>query len=373
MKKIISLLMLFVISFTFLVGCSSSSNNEDTSTNEEVLNTESSSGEIEIALIIDGDTVDDKSFNQGIYEGIGEFATPNDISYNYYKVNDNSEESLIQSIELAIRGGAKTVICSSYLFEVPVYTLQDQYPDVNFIVVDGVPSDEDGNQIVSSNSVGVLFKEEEAGFLAGYSIVKEGYRNLGFMGGLALPSVVRFGYGFAQGIEYAAQELGLSNGDINLKYTYVGNFSATPENAALAASWYNEGTEVIFACGGNMNNSVIKSAEAANAKVIGVDVDQSYESETVITSAMKNLKNSVYSLLESIYNGTFEGGNIINLGCSTNDVILPMETSRFEVFTQEDYDAIYSKIVNSEVEILDDSNVDGLEDLNLSIVNFNVY
>lgn len=361
MKKLTSILMIFIISITLLVGCGSSNDTNVASEGSE------------IALILDVGGVDDKSFNQGIYEAIVDFSAENQTTYTYYKANDTSEESLGTSIELAIKGGAKTVICASYLFETPVYELQTKYPDVNFILVDGSPKDENGNEYITPNSVGILFKEEEVGFLAGYSIVKEGYRNLGFMGGQALPSVIRFGYGFVQGAQYAAEELAIPSGDINVKYTYVGNFSATPENAAIAASWYNEGTEVIFACGGAMNNSVFKSAEIADAKVIGVDIDQSFESETVITSAIKDVKNATYNLLTSIYDGSFQGGYTYNLGCASNDVALPMETSRFEVFTQEDYEAIYQKVTNEEVKVLNDSDVYSLEDLNVDLITVNVY
>ena len=176
------------------------------------------------------------------------------------------------------------------------------------------------------------------------------------MGGMAVPAVVRFGYGYVQGAEYAAHELGLTD-SVQIKYTYVGNFNATPENQAKAASWYNEGTEVIFACGGAVGNSVMKAAEAADTKVIGVDVDQSAESETVITSSMKNLSKSVYDALKAYYAGNFPGGTSVSLDATVEGVQLPMENSRFEKFTQADYDAIYGKIVAKEIEIMNDAAV----------------
>lgn len=310
----------------------------------------------ELALITDVGTIDDKSFNQGAWEGVEAYAKEKGITYKYYKPTEKSDSAYINSIDLAVKAGAKVIVCPGFLFEVPIHTVQTQYPDVNFVILDGAPHAGDYNVEIAPNTYSIFYAEEEAGFLAGYSIVKEGYTKLGFMGGMAVPAVVRFGYGFVQGADYAAKELGLTE-DVQVKYTYVGNFDATPENQAKASSWYNEGTEVIFACGGAVGNSVMKAAEAAGTKVIGVDVDQSAESDTVITSSMKNLAKSVYDALDAYYAGNFPGGTSVSLDATVEGVQLPMENSRFEKFTQADYDAIYGKIVAQEIEILNDAAV----------------
>lgn len=201
----------------------------------------------------------------------------------------------------------------------------------------------------------IFYAEEQAGYLAGYAAVTEGYTQLGFMGGIAVPAVIRYGYGFIQGADAAAKEMGLEKDAVSVKYTYVGNFDASPENNAKAAAWYNEGTELIFACGGGVGNSVMKAAEAANKVVIGVDVDQSGESETVITSAMKNLGDSVYNAIASYYDGSFEGGQSVTLSAKDDGVELPMGTSKFKVFTQEMYDALYAKLKDGTVEVANDT------------------
>lgn len=328
----------------------------ETPTKEPVAETPSDSNTFELALITDVGTIDDKSFNQGSWEGVEAYAKENGITYKYYKPTEKSDSAYINSIDLAVKAGAKVVVCPGFLFEVPIHTVQTTYPDVNFIILDGAPHAGDYNIEIAPNTHSIFYAEEEAGFLAGYSIVKEGYTKLGFMGGMAVPAVVRFGYGYVQGAEYAAKELGLTD-DVQVKYTYVGNFDASPENQAKASSWFNEGTEVIFACGGAVGNSVMKAAEAAKTKVIGVDVDQSGESETVITSSMKNLSKSVYDALAAYYAGNFPGGTSVSLDATVEGVQLPMENSRFEKFTQADYDAIYGKIVAKEIEILNDSKV----------------
>lgn len=320
-------------------------------------------GTFEIALITDVGTIDDKSFNQGAWEGVVAYAEEANKTYKYYKPSEKSDDAYLTSIDLAVKAGAKVIVCPGFLFEVPVFKAQDKYPDVNFIILDGNPHSGDWAPVVKDNTLSIFYAEQEAGFLAGYAAVKDGYKNLGFMGGMAVPAVVRFGYGYIQGAEQAAKELGLADGDVKVKYTYVGNFDATPENMAKAAAWYNEGTEVIFACGGAVGNSVMKAAETAKTKVIGVDVDQSGESETVITSSMKNLTKSVYDALKLMYDNKFPGGEIQVLDATVNGVQLPMENSKFEKFSQADYDDVYGKIVKKEFEILGDQDVAGPKDI----------
>ena len=206
---------------------------------------------------------------------------------------------MLNYIDLAVSAGAKLVITPNYLFEAAVYKAQDMHPNVSFVLLDGTPQDGTYTDFrIEKNVYSVLYAEEQAGFLAGYAIVKEGYTNLGVMGGIAVPPVIRFGYGFVQGANYAAKELKMPTGSIKINYTYVGSFNATPENQTLATSWYQNGVQVIFAPAGGAGNSVMSAAENNNGLVIGVDIDKSFESHTVITSAIKMIKNSVYNAVE---------------------------------------------------------------------------
>ena len=371
-KKLLSVLLTAVLVLSlgacgtkdnsFKYGASSGEGNtagETTPTAETESPTDTSSsnesGKYEIALITDIGTIDDKSFNQGAWEGVEAYAKANNKTYKYYKPTEKSDDAYLVSMDLAVKAGAKIIVCPGYLFETPVFAAQTKYPDVRFIILDGAPHSGDYNYDIKENTYSIFYAEEEAGFLAGYAIVKEGYTKLGFMGGMAVPAVIRYGYGFIQGADYAAKELGLASDAVQVQYTYVGNFDATPDNQAKAAAWYNEGTEVIFACGGAVGNSVMKAAETAGKKVIGVDVDQSSESETVITSSMKNLGKSVSDALASFYENTFPGGTTATLNASSEGVELPMTSSKFAKFTQADYDAVYAKIVNKEVTIANDT------------------
>ena len=322
----------------------------------------------ELVLITALNSVDDKSFNQGSWEGVQQYAKENNMQCKYYESPDSSETSVITTIELAIAGGAKVIVCPGYLFEIPLYNIQEQYPDVTFLLLDGAPNDGNGTEKVGDNVAAYRFAEQEAGFLAGYAAVMDGNKKLGFMGGSAAPAVTRFGYGYIQGADFAAKELGLNKGDVSVKYTYVGNYEANPENQAKAASWYNLGTEVIFGCGGNLGSSVMSAAEATKGKVIGVDVDQSGESKTVITSAMKNLSKTVYDALTDYYNETLKTGECQTLSTKTDSVLLPIDNSVFETFTKEQYAKIYADLVAGKIKIADNTAAESASKLAVELV-----
>lgn len=374
-----SLLLAAAMTATLFAGCGSdngAASNDSTTGNDAVKeSTEAGTSDnagstdgYELALVIDVGTIDDKSFNQGSWEGVQKYGDENGIAYKYYKSAEATTDSFQETIELAIEGGAKVVVCPGYLFEEPIYNMQTAHPDVKFILIDGEPHDADYNYETTDNTMAVLYQEDQAGFLAGYAAVKDGYTKLGFMGGMALPAVIRYGYGYLAGADYAAKELGI---DVDVTYTYTGSFDATPEAKSMATGWYQSGTEAIFACGGSVGNSVMAAAEESeNGKVIGVDVDQSSESDTVITSSMKMLSNSVYTAITEAYDGTFAGGKTTTFDAANDGVGLPMDTSKFNTFTQEDYDTIYAKLVAGEITIDNDTTKE-VTDLNLSNVTVN--
>lgn len=248
MKKLLALALAVVLALSVFAGCAAGGK------------------KAELALITDIGTIDDKSFNQGAWEGLVKYAEEKGISHQYYQPTEKSTTAYLESIDQAVKNGAKVIVTPGFLFEEPVYIAQDQYPDVTFILIDGNPHDADYNYKTADNCVGITYAEEQVGFLAGYAAVKDGMTKLGYMGGMAVPAVVKYGYGFVQGAEYAAQELGMADGSIELMYNYTGGFDATPEAQNQAASWYNNGTEVIFAAGGAVGNSVMAAAEAAGTK-----------------------------------------------------------------------------------------------------------
>ncbi len=317
----------------------------------------------DVILITDYGTVDDNSFNQAAWEGVKMYAEEAGITYDYYHPEDTDNDSILKQFKRGASNGAKLFVCPGSMLEVPVYTAQKKYDDQCYILIDGAPHNEDNTETLIGDNVSVIsFAEEEAGFLAGYAAVRDGYKGLGFVGGIPIDPVIRYGYGFVQGADYAAIEMGVN---VHVRYTYANTFSDEPAVEDLANAWYDDDTEVIFACGGAISKSVIRAAENHNGKVIGVDVDESGESETVITSAMKDVKTAVYNEVKSYFEGTFAGGSQIRMSAKEAGVCLPMETSRFEKFDEAGYESVYSHIVDGLIVPYDQTDIGTCDELTL--------
>ncbi len=344
----------------------------------------------EIALITDVGDIDDKSFNQGAWEGVVAFAEENNKTYEYYRPTAIGTDPYLAAIELAVENGAKVIVTPGFLFETPIFFAQDEFVDTNFILLDGVPNDgnwggPNGPEFrTEDNVMSILYAEEQAGFLAGYAAVMEGYRSLGFMGGMAVPAVVRFGIGFAQGANAAATELNLVDA-VSLKYHYTGDFAATPKNRTTADTMFQQGTEVIFAAGGAVGQSVMAAAEATidtdpntfEGKVIGVDINQGGDSDTVITSALKGLGASVQQALAEYFDGEFRGGETVVFDASNDGVGLPTdeESFRFENFTIAQYNDIFADLAAGTIEVDNDLTLGseaGLSGFDTSLVKVTI-
>ena len=314
----------------------------------------------EIALVTDVGNIDDQSFNQSAWEGVVEFAEANGYTKAYYRPSEDSTTARMESIKTAVEKGAKVIVCPGYLFEEAIYNVQDEYPEVNFLLLDGEPHNADYSDYKTGSNVhNILYQEEQAGYLAGYAAVKDGYTKLGFLGGMAVPAVIRYGYGFVQGADAAAAEM---NEQIEIKYWYCGAFSPSDDIKVKMSGWYSEGTEVVFSCGGGIYLSACAAAEEASAKVIGVDVDQYYVSDTVITSAMKELKHSVVLALTDLYANDCVwpeayAGTTATLGAADNCVGLPTaDTSwRLNNFTVEEYEQLFEAIKSGEIVVSNDT------------------
>jgi len=305
-------------------------------------------GTYEIALVTDVGNIDDHSFNQASWEGVKAYADANGVTYNYYRPSEDSNEARVESMKAAIEKGAKVIVTPGYLFADSVAEVSAANPNVNFLLLDTAPSG-----TPAANTYSILYQEEQSGYFAGYAAVKDGYKKLGFLGGMAVPAVVRYGFGFVQGADAAAAELGLT--DVQIKYWYSDSFAPSDDIKIKMDGWYTEGTEVVFACGGGIYLSAIAAATAANGKVIGVDVDQALDSDLIITSAMKDLKNSVVLALTDLYKngGTWgdKGGTTATLGAADNCTGLPTakDSWRFKTFTVDEYTAIFDKVKSGEI------------------------
>ena len=370
MKKIAALLLALVMVFA-VIGCNNAPSApvadepvadepvaDEPVADEPVADEPVADGTYEIAMVTDVGNIDDQSFNQFTYEGVKLYAEANGITYSYYRPSEDSDEARIETIKGAIEKGAKIVVCPGYLFAGAFQTVPAEYPDVTFVGIDmsllDVPEP-------TANTVLIAYQEEQAGYLAGFAAVKAGYTKLAFLGGMAVPAVIRYGEGFVQGVDAAAAELG-NTADIELKYWYSGSFAPTDDIVTKTGGWYTEGTQVIFACGGGILYSAITSAQAtADGKIIGVDVDQGYIDERIITSAFKALSDSVQTALAAVYGngGTLPAeyaGQLVNYGATENAVGIPTAEASWKLgdFTVEEYNALYAKLVSGELVVSND-------------------
>ena len=330
----------------------------DTAATSDTGTTAASTGKTDIAFITDTGNIDDQSFNQYTWQGVQDFCSANSLNANYYRPTEDSDAARLEQMDNAVTDGAKVVVMAGYLFGAALGEAQTKYPDTQFLALD-VGTGDLANP--AANTALITYKEEQAGYLAGYAAVTDGYKELGFLGGMAVPAVIRYGYGFVQGADAAAKELGVS--DVNIKYWYSGSFVANDEIKSKMDGWYSEGTEVVFACGGGICNSCVSAAQAAGGKMIGVDVDQSNLDPCVITSAMKALANSVNVALTDCKDNSWKwsetyAGKETKLGAAEDCVGLPMETSTFTTFTQEQYDKLFAAIVDGSLTIDNSSDTE---------------
>ena len=365
-------LVLAVVLILPLVGCSGGKTENK------------GSSEYRVCMITDAGDITDQSLNKMTYESCRVYCKEHDIDFTYKKPDGDTDYARVAMIDVAVAEGYNIIVVPGFVFAEALIETTHKYPDIKFIALDLSTADiaaaavgdayyanpdayDPADYYNTENTYCAIYKEAISGFLAGYSAVRLGYRRLGFLGGQAVPGVVRYGYGYLQGIDYAARELGIEK-KVKVQYAYGGQFYGSTEITAAMDTWYSHGVEVVFACGGGIFTSVAEAAEKEGGKVIGVDSDQSgiidaYGEGMTVTSAMKNLSASVYSMLDSIiYLDTWKDhvGKIESLGLvsktdsSLNYVGLPEETTQWnENYTLEDYKKIVADIFDEKIIISD--------------------
>lgn len=362
-----------VVSALTACGSSSSSSAPASSAAGSTAAASSEAGEAkaltQVALCCDTGTIDDESFNQACWTAVTEYMGDN---CQYYIPNaDASDEDRETMIRQAVNDGAQAIVCVGFLYGASLAWAAEQYPDINFIAVDVTQGDI--GEAIPDNCYCITFKEEQAGYLAGYAVVKDGFTKLGFLGGMAVPAVIRFGYGYIQGADDAAQELGAN---VEINYFYGGQFYGDANITSRMEGWYGNGTEIVFACGGGIYTSAVEAAVKSNGYVVGVDVDQNYigangvadgtySYNPFITSAMKGLTASVVTALGDIDAG--EWGSIAgtngNFGLQEGDYVgLPTadDSWNFRTFSKDDYEAIKAKVASGEV-VVDNTSEDSVK------------
>ncbi len=328
---------------------------------------ESANGKYPIAFVTDVGQLKDKSFNEGIYNGVKRYAAEHSIPYKYYMPangNEATDDDRYDAMKAAVDNGAEIVVCAGFMAGAAIQKASTEFPDVKWVYVDG--------SAFGTNTVGVIFKEEQCGYFGGYACVKEGYTKLGFAGGGGgdNPACCRYGYGFVQGAQDAAAELGVQV-EMMYSWLYGASFSPSPELEAMLNSWYENGTEVIFPCGGGMYISAFSAAAANDAWALGVDNDYASVSDVVLTSPLKGCAAATYQTLEKYFDGKWDeiGGTSLVYGTADGAIGLPTAESswRFEKFTLEEYEKLVSDVVSGVLTIDDDYSNLKLEYPNVKI------
>ncbi len=390
MKKFFALLLSLAMVLA-LVACGQKDPTPDTPDTPDDPQTKV---EYKVAMITDYGDITDQSFNQTTYEACKAFAEDNSIEFSYFKPAGDNTADRVAMIEKAVDEGFNVIVMPGYAFGGAIVEAAPEFPDVKFIALDVAagglletavakagetydytPENWDLNKYVDmSNVYCAVYQEELCGYMAGYAAVKLGYKNLGFLGGMSVPAVVRYGYGFVQGVDAAAADLGLT--DVKVNYIYGGQFFGDADITAVMDTWYQGGTEVVFACGGGIYTSAVDAAKKVGAKVIGVDVDQAgviakyagVDGMTV-TSAMKGLYPATYdTLTDVIVNGNWDKyvGKIATLGLvsgtdpEANYVQIPMGdgTQWSDSFTQDDYKAMVKDMFDGKITVSNNTSSD---------------
>nr|WP_297708700.1 BMP family ABC transporter substrate-binding protein [uncultured Butyrivibrio sp.] len=336
-----------------------------------------------IAMITDSGDITDMSFNQTTFEASKAFAEANGVDFQYYKPTEDSDEARTAAFNNAVADNYNVIVVPGYLFAGMIASVAEANPDVTIIALDVSQGDFEGAGMTTlpANVCSFTYQEELAGYMAGYAVVKEGYKKLGFLGGMAVPAVIRYGYGFVQGADAAATELGIAS-DVEVNYVYGGQFYGDEAITATMDTWYSNGTEIVFACGGGIFTSAGEAAKKVGGKVVGVDVDQSgtidglYGDGVCVTSAMKGLAATVKATLTDLFAGNWanHSGKIENLGIvsgddvSLNYVQLPTETWSMKNFTVDDYKTLVSSMYDGYVTV--DSSIDVMPTTAIKVTTF---
>lgn len=376
MKRKIMAILLAAAMTGSLAGCGSTQDKNAADASEQ---------KMKVAMVTDSGDITDQSFNQMTYEACKAWGKENDIEFNYYKPQSDSDEARTASVDQAVADGANVIVLSGYVFAPTVIDESDLYPEVKFLALDvsagdicekGIGEGYDYNPdhynvtdyYNEDNVYCCTYQEELSGFMAGYAAVMLGYRHLGFLGGMSVPAVNRYGYGYVQGADAAAKELGITD-EVQVEYVCGGQFYGDADITAYMDTWYgSKGVEVVFACGGGIYTSAAEAAVKIGGKVIGVDLDQSvtineYKDGLTVTSAMKGLQVTIDNVLDAILNDEWDEyvGKIENLGMESPDpaenyVQLPEETTQWDdTFTKEDYQKLVERMYNGEYEVSSDS------------------
>ena len=374
MKRILALVLALCMVFAL---CACNNGDKDPKTSDKP-----DKAAMKVAMITDYGDITDQSFNQTTYEACKAYCSENSIDFNYFKPASDADADRVAMIEKAVADGYNVIVMPGFAFGPAVKQTVNTYPDVKFFTLDVSAGDLGEDFKIPSNLYCAIYQEELCGYMAGYAAVKLGYKQLGFLGGMAVPAVVRYGYGFVQGANAAAVEMKIAD-QVSVKYVYGNLFKADPAITAVMDTWYKGGTEVVFACGGGIYASAAEAAaKVEGAKVIGVDVDQSgiidgkYGEGMTVTSAMKGLAPTVKTVLSAIsadkwadFGGKMESLGLVSENPEDNYVQIPMESTQWsDDFTKDDYKTLVSAMYKGDIKV--DNSTEAMPKTEIKVESF---
>lgn len=367
MKKSLVTLGVSLMMFASIVGCGGNAGTGNgASTGTGTGNTGSTpapAAKFQVGMVTDAGTIDDKSFNQGTWEGVQRAGKEFGLGTKYLKPAGTTEADYLKEIGNLYDAGYKFIVTPGFKFETAIFKAQDKYKDAKFVILDGTPHAGDNKAVVKENTISIFFAEHESGFLAGVATalqLKDG--EAGFIGGMEIPAVQKFNWGFQQGVKYANEKLGTKLSIKPENVIYQGSFDNVAAGSQLAGQMFDKGVKVVFTAAGGVGVGAINEAKTRaqagkTAWIVGVDVDQfadgiyKDDKSIVLTSAMKKIDQAAYEMVKEEKEGKFQGGKTLTFDAKNDGVGIPAKNPNLSPETVTKVTEISAKIKSGEIKV----------------------
>ncbi|AZN39653.1 BMP family lipoprotein [Paenibacillus albus] len=368
MKRTLTTIAMCLLAVTLVVGCGSKNNNagnnSGTNAGTNAGTNEPAKASFKAGMVTDSGTIDDKSFNQGTWEGLEQATKDLGVESKYLKPSGTTEADYLKEIGNLYDAGFKMIVVPGFKFETAIFAAQDKYKDAKFVLIDGTPHTADNKQNkVGENTVSIFFAEHQSGFIAGVATalqIKEG--EAGFIGGMEIPPVQKYNWGFQQGVKYANDNLGTK---ITIKpenVVYQGSFDNVAAGGQLAAAMYDRGVKVIFAAAGGVgvgaiNEAKTRAGQGKEVWIVGVDGDQfkdgvyKDDKSIILTSAMKKVNAASYDMVKAEQDGSFPGGQTLTFDIKNDGVGIPDTNPNLGDDVTTKVTDIISKLKSGEIDV----------------------
>lgn len=295
---------------------------------------------LKVGMVTDVGGVNDQSFNQSAWEGLTKVKKELGIKTSYQESKQDADYPA--NLETLLDAKNDLIWGIGFKMADAILLAAKQNPKQKYAIIDysyGAKT--------PKNVVGVMFKAEEGAFLAGYIAAKMSKTGtLGFIGGMSVPIIHSFQYGFKAGAKFA-------NKKINILEQHAESFTDAAKGKAIANQMIGKGADVVFHAAGAVGDGVIEAAKEKNKMAVGVDRDQNYLApKNVITSSMKRVDNAVFNVVSDLNKGVFKGGTTVEYGLKDGAVdIAPTTTKMIPSVLLEDVAKIKKDIIAGKIKI----------------------